>query len=96
MRYIKPLVIDLAGRARVSGDQVPNSCYPGGTPGNDWFLCETGGTPFSPAQSCGVGPQPGTGSSTMCISGSSVLSVCELGAGGMVDTFCTVGPSAHP
>ena len=93
MRYEKPVVIDISLRARmVSGE--PNSCYPGATPGPDWYLCETGGDPFSPAQSCTVGPAPGTGSTNMCISGVSVLSVCESGAGGYHDSYCTVGPSA--
>jgi hypothetical protein len=93
MRYEKPIVIDLSQRARtVSGE--PNSCYAGTTPGEDFYLCETGGVPYTPAQSCGVGPAPGTGSSTMCISGVSVLSLCESGAGGFKDNYCTVGPSA--
>ena len=93
MRYEKPCVIDLSVRARASGD-VTLSCYSGTTPGGDWYLCETGGTPFTPVQQCVVGPQPGSGSTYMCISGSSPLSVCASGAGGYHDSTCTVGPSA--
>jgi len=93
MRYEKPIVMDLAAGARASG-KAPLSCYAGPTPGPNWYLCETGGDPFTPAQSCGVGPAPGTGSATMCISGVSVISVCASGSGGMHDDYCTVGPSA--
>ena len=93
MRYMKPMMVELFAGARASGEWE-FSCYSGGTPGGDWYLCETGGSPYSPAQSCGVGPAPGTGSQTMCISGAAVLSVCETGAGGYHDTYCTVGPSA--
>jgi hypothetical protein len=93
MRYEKPLLLDLGVTARSSG-QDSRSCYAGPTPGPDWFLCETGGDPFTPAQSCGVGPAPGSGSEIMCISGSAVLSVCESGSGGLNDNTCTVGPSA--
>lgn len=93
MRYEKPIVIDLSASARASG-QEPLSCYPGPTPGDDWYLCETGGGPYSPVQGCNVGPAPGSGSQVMCISGVAVLSVCESGAGGWHDTYCTVGPSA--
>jgi len=94
LRYEKPIIMDLSSGARASGQIAPQSCMAGSTPGADWYLCETGGNPFTPAQSCGVGPDPGTGSSTMCISGASVLSVCASGAGGFHDTYCTNGPSA--
>jgi hypothetical protein len=93
MPYEKPIVIDLSVRARSSGSK-PESCYAGASPGELFYLCETGGTPFSPAQGCGVGPAPGAGSETMCISGVAVLSLCESGSGGFHDDYCTVGPSA--
>ena len=93
MQYEKPIVVELSAMAHSSG-QSPLSCYAGPTPGLNYFLCETGGTPFIPAQSCGVGPAPGAGSETMCISGVAVLSLCESGSGGIHDDYCTVGPSA--
>lgn len=93
MRYEKPIVMDLSAAARTSG-QGPLSCYAGGVPGPLFYLCETGGDPYNPAQSCGVGPAPGTGSETMCISGAVVASLCESGLGGLKDDYCTAGPSA--
>ncbi len=92
MKYNKPMVVDLGAAAM--GQNTPNSCYSGPTPGDLWYLCETGGDPYTPAQGCVVGPAPGTGSLIMCISGAAPLSVCASGSGGYHDDYCTVGPSA--
>ena len=96
MRYEKPTVVDLNGRA--AHGQNPLGCMPGGTvagyctAGGDPTTCSTGtGGTIYPGQDCYAGTTPVAGYG--CLAGVTADFECSSGGTpGYVGT-CTVGPS---
>ena len=97
MKYEKPAVINLSGRA--SSGQVPLACMTGNGvsaitcfPGGNDAACYTGTVGLPVAEDCLNGTSPNGAS---CVPGISASAYeCASGSGPLYPGTCTVGPSA--